>query len=375
MGKAHIDFWIADGLDSNTWIMHVENRSHVLGLADVKFNRPVPQETRADRSSVPVGRFANKVVGGAFDGLAWAYFKGPVGEQLEMYQMERTMKRGVGRAYCNRGAVNQAFVSGRGSTCSNTTNLARRNYGLFQFGFRTHSVHRSAGFYTSVMGGDLITYPTQGIEIMRDDSAHWMILANETIESYEHATATGIPRAAALRKLGVANISSMGGQRLDHRFILFDNFVVEALQYTDGLSFGADGFDPTFNHSTSPAYIGTIAGAFGVHDTVDLSSFLSVVQKRISLQGFHGVKLPKALAGFETGHPYEGLEYGYAKGPDSEAIVFAKISGRFQQQLKKVLLVSGGVSTMFNETNPFKTGLMDEFCAFAEEREWGPYEM
>merc|ERR1712127_781061 len=40
-----------------------------------------------------------------------------------------------------------------------------------------------------------------------------------------------------------------GTQRLDHRFILFDNFVVEPLQYTDGLAFGGEPFNPAWDAS------------------------------------------------------------------------------------------------------------------------------
>ena len=386
MAKAHIDFWIEDGIDANDYIYDVETRAQALGGGglDVKFNRPVPQETREDRDSVPLNEYANKVVGGSFDGLAWAYFKGVAGEQLEIYQMERTMKKAVGAAYCNRGAVSPAFVNkdtltsntskygwggGGDETRSSKNYTSQKLHGLFQYGYRTSDLHKAAGFYTEVLGGSLITYPTQGIEIMRDDSAHWMILANETIEAYEYADAMNIMRAQALVEYGVANISSTGNYRLDHRFILFDNFVVEPLEYTSGLTFGADGFDPELNHSSSPAYIGTITAAFGIDnsttDTSSLAEYLGFLQERVTEQGYHTVSIPEDTATFETDHPYSGLEYVFLKGPDGEAIELVHISGRFREVLYDALIAAGGVSTMFNDTDPYAKGDMDLFCPYA----------
>jgi catechol 2,3-dioxygenase-like lactoylglutathione lyase family enzyme len=397
MANAHLDFWIEDTIDANDFIADVESRAFALGKGgvDVKFNRPVPQETREDRESIPKSQYANKVVGGPFDGLAWAYFKGPVGEQLEIYQIDRTIKKGIGAAYCSRGAVSTGFVDtalitsntskygwGGGATCQNGCKTSKNStsqqlHGMFQYGFRTSNLHRATGFYTEVLGGDLIAYPTQGIEIMLDDSAHWMILNNETIEAYEYADSTGLSREAAMEIFGVANLSSTGHHRLDHRFILFDNFVVEPLQYTRGLTFGGEGFDPEYNHTSSPAYLGTITASFGIDvsdDIPSLSAYISYLQDRLVSQGYLGVVLPPSIASFPADHPYGGLEYGFMKGPDSEAIalVYAgSSSSRFKMSLHAALLASGGVSTMFNDTDPYEAGDMGTFCPYALYE--GPY--
>jgi len=104
--------------------------------------------------------------------------------------------------------------------------------GIFQYGYRTDNLNAAVGFYSEVLGGDLVSFPTHG-QYIRGDSAHWMILANETIEAFENQGRYPSVEDAE-RAYGVANISSSGTSRLDHRFILFDNFVVEALQYTEG---------------------------------------------------------------------------------------------------------------------------------------------
>jgi len=106
VNNAHMCLWINEDLDMNTYIAKLESASSEVGAEDVKVNRPVAQKTRNDRDHVPKSLFANKVYdGSAFDGLEWAYFKGPIGEQLEMYKMTGTIKNSIGRAYCERGAV------------------------------------------------------------------------------------------------------------------------------------------------------------------------------------------------------------------------------------------------------------------------------
>eukprot|EP00466_Bigelowiella_natans_P019830 jgi/Bigna1/75860/fgenesh1_pg.37_\ len=366
MAKAHIDLWVKDGVDGNRFIYDVETQSHAQGAKDVKFNRPVPQETRQDRNSVPMSKYINKVIGSPFDGLSWAYFKGPIGEQLEIYKITRTIKQGIGRAYCDRGAVSSAFMPDSDRVSNGT--LSDQLFGLFQWGYRTGDLNRAVGFYTEVLGGNLITYPTQGIEIMRDDSAHWMLLANETIESYEYAAETNVPRATAMRHFAVANLSSTGFDRLDHRFILFDNFVVEPLKYTNGLTFGGDGYDPKLNHTASPAYVGTIVGAFGLDRGQSVQSYLPGFKKRLETQGFRDVQPPAEVAVFPAGHPYGGLELGYAKGVDGETFAIVQVGeGSFMSTLKPAMIQAGAVSTLFNETNIYKQGKMKEFCAYADQ--------
>lgn len=221
---------------------------------------------------------------------------------------------------------------------------------------------------------------------MRDDSAHWMILANETIEAYEYSDqSTGddrVDRAEALRLFGVANISSTGSARLDHRFILFDNFVVEPLKYSEGLTFGGAGFDPTLDYEPSPAYIGTVTAAFGVDANASSSSsaegaegfsslaeYLPVLTAKLAESGYAGqVEVPDvAVFASASGasHPYSGLEYGFLSGPDKEAIQLVYVGGQFQETLRAALVAAGGVSTMFAETDPYLSGDMSLFCPYA----------
>ena len=390
MANAHIDFWIEDDIDINDYIEDVENRAFSLGGGgeDVKFNRPVPQTSREDRNTIDKSQYGNIVLDGPFGGLSWAYYKGPVGEQLEIYQIENTIKRGIGQAYCNRGAVSTAFIDtriinnassiygwggGDIGTPSYKEEISQKLHGIFQYGFRTTDIHRAVGFYAEILGGDLITYPTQGIQIQQDDGTYWMLFANETIESYEYADVNNIARddINLQRQFGLANLSSTGTDRLDHRFILFDNFVVEPLEYTSGLSYGGEGFDVYHDTSSSPAYLGTVTASFGGYNfnqkTTNLNDYIqNFLQDRLKVRGFEStVKLPAEIATFPIDHPYYGLEYGFMKDVDGESIALVTINNRFEIRMKDSLTTFGGISTMFNETNPFTLGDMDRFCAFS----------
>ena len=46
-------------------------------------------------------------------------------------------------------------------------------------------------------------------------------------------------------------------------------------------------------------------------------------------------------------------------------IALVTINNRFEIRMKDSLTTFGGISTMFNETNPFTLGDMDRFCAFS----------
>lgn len=366
IGAAHMCLWIDDSLDMNDYIAAAEAAAKEKNLSNVAWNRPVPQKTRQDRNNIPKSQYANKVATGPFEGLEWSYFKGAIGEQLELYKITNVMKNSIGRAYCNRGSVSSAFVDG-GNQENTGKSITQQLHGVFQYGYRTDNVHAAVGFYTEVMGGDLITYPTHGTDI-RDDSAHWMILANETIEAFELAAESGTTEKQAMNTLGVADIRTNGTMRLDHRFILFDNFVIEPLMYTDGKSFGGQVYSPIWNHSTSPAYIGAVGAAFGV--TTDRETATSTLQTGIANlatraieRGFPEVYFPsKTAASFPPNHPYSGLEYAYGKGQAKEMISLVKISGSFAATIEAALIASGGVSTRFDSTNVYKNGKMEEFC-------------
>lgn len=365
LGATHMCFWVEPQVNQNDYVWEVESESQGRGWNNVAWNRPVPQETRDDRATVPKDDYTLLVeCDCAFDGLTWSYWKGPSGEQLELYQMSGIFKEVSARAYCDRGAVSAEFIDTPSPNADKPTTA--RLHGMFQNGHRTKDLHRAIGFYTEVMGGDLFSYPAHGTDI-HGDSAHWMIFANETIEAYEYAAASNVSRADAMHDVfGVPNISS--GGRLDHRFILFDNFVVEPLLYTEGESFGGTPFVPEFNHSYSPAFIGTIGAAYGITHGRVLETELRRLKALAVKKGFSDVPLPDLDAGavvadFAEDHPFSGLRYTYGKGESNEMLVFVDIGGNFRTRLEEAFLAHGGLSTAFDSTNPYANdGPMAEFC-------------
>jgi len=370
-GNAHICFWIKDGVAANDWIEDVEHRSHTLGLEDVKFNRPVPQASEADREKVPKDKYANCAKGGVWEGNCAAYFKGSIGEQLEVYAIERTYKHAVGRAFCERGGAGPAFLSSQckgGAYCNKPQkpHVSQQIHGVFQQGFTTKNIHRSVGFYTEVLGGDLISYPAQGGGLMQSDPFQWQIFGNETFKAWRYAEEQGITRKEALHHFGIPDLSPSGNSRLDLQFILFDNFVVEVLQYSAGLTYGAASASSELNHSSSPAYVTTVSAAFGVGNAT-LKDFFHSLANKLKRQGYPSLKVPDAGAGFPVGHPYQGLEYAYAKGPDGESLSFVSISDVFGTHVQTAYERSGVVSTLFPETNAFAKGDMAKFCRYATD--------
>lgn len=95
-----------------------------------------------------------------------------------------------------------------------------RLQGVQHFGLTVQDMERAFAFYTDVLGGT---------EIMRDgdfqgERIHNTLLTGQEIEARE--------RGVNPRTMGVPDLRG-GAQRLDVRFIQFDNVVIELLQYRD----------------------------------------------------------------------------------------------------------------------------------------------
>ncbi len=102
----------------------------------------------------------------------------------------------------------------------NTGPLGARLRGVQHFGLTVQNMNRACEFYTEVLGGT---------EIMRDgdfqgDRIHNTVLTDQDIEARR--------RQVNPRTMGIPDLRG-GAQRLDVRFIQFDNVVIELLQYRD----------------------------------------------------------------------------------------------------------------------------------------------
>ena len=124
----------------------------------------------------------------------------------------------------------------------NAAPLGTRLQGVQHFGVTVQNMDRAFAFYTEVLGGT---------EVMRDgdfqgERIHNTLLTDQDIEARA--------RQVNPRTMGVPDLRN-GGQRLDVRFIQFDNVVIELLQYRDANQPAGSGasFAEPRDHM-SPAY-------------------------------------------------------------------------------------------------------------------------
>ena len=90
---------------------------------------------------------------GDFAGLTFAYFKGPRGEQLELYRMRNQTRHFLGRDVCRRGGVATAFLDGyQDNRWKVDAGLTGRLFGFVQFGTRTDDLWRLVGLVGWLVG-------------------------------------------------------------------------------------------------------------------------------------------------------------------------------------------------------------------------------
>src|SRR5262245_2423652 len=98
--------------------------------------------------------------------------------------------------------------------------LGARLQGVQHFGVTVHNMDRAFEFYTEVLGGN---------EIMRDGDFHGEKIHNTLMTDQEIVARE---RKVNPRTIGVPDLKG-GDQRLDVRFVQFDNVLIELLQYRD----------------------------------------------------------------------------------------------------------------------------------------------
>src|SRR5262249_50161568 len=106
------------------------------------------------------------------------------------------------------------------SVARNDGPLGARLQGVQHFGVTVQNMDRAYEFYTEVLGGT---------EVFRDGDFHGERIHNTLLTDQEIEARQ---RKVNARTLGIPNLRD-GEQRLDVRFIQFDNVVIELLQYRD----------------------------------------------------------------------------------------------------------------------------------------------
>jgi catechol 2,3-dioxygenase-like lactoylglutathione lyase family enzyme len=209
--------------------------------------------------------------------------------------------------------------------------LGGRLQGVQHFGLTVQNMNRAFEFYTEVLGGT---------EVMRDgdfqgERIHNTLLTDQEIEARV--------RQVNPRTMGVPDLRG-GAQRLDVRFIQFDNVVFELLQYRDAAQPAGSGasFAEPLDHM-SPAFPRMMHICFHIQDDVDFNKFIADLEAESARRGMTQVRANRVITvGSEkerlaapveanSNSITEGQSNGwtliYCKGPEGEQLEFVQALG------------------------------------------------
>jgi catechol 2,3-dioxygenase-like lactoylglutathione lyase family enzyme len=230
------------------------------------------------------------------------------------------------------GAVESANQSRpAGAAARNNGPLGARLQGVQHFGLTVQSMDRAYAFYTEVLGGT---------EVMRDgdfqgERIHNTLLTDQEIEARV--------RQVNPRTLGIPDLRG-GAQRLDVRFIQFDNAVIELLQYRDATQPAGSGaaFAEPLDHM-SPAFPRMMHICFHIRDDVDFNKFIADLEAEAARRGMPQVRANRVITvttekerlaapldansnGITEGKS-NGWRLIYCKGPEGEQLEFVQALG------------------------------------------------
>lgn len=245
----------------------------------------------------------------------------------------RQMLQGAGLAMV-AGALPMAAASGQAAPASAShggATLGARLQGVQHFGLTVQNMERAYEFYTEVLGGTKVFFHGD----FEGDAVQNTLLADQEIEANA--------REVAPATLGIPDLRS-GAQRLDVRFIQFDNVVIELLQYrnADQPMGGPNSFAEPLPHM-SPAFPRMMHICFHVRDDVDFNRFIADLEAESARRGMTQVRANRIIrvrteqqrlaAPLETNTnrvtvaPSDGWELIYCKGPEGEQLEFVKAIG------------------------------------------------
>jgi catechol 2,3-dioxygenase-like lactoylglutathione lyase family enzyme len=218
-----------------------------------------------------------------------------------------------------------------GATPRNSRPLGARLQGVQHFGLTVQNMERAYTFYTEVLGGT---------EVMRDGDFHGERIHNTLLTDQEIEARL---RQVNPRALGVPDLRG-GTQRLDVRFIQFDNVVLELLQYRDAeQTAGAAGtFAEPLDHM-SPAFPRMMHICFHIRDDVDFNKFIADLEAESTRRGMTQVRANRVVTvkteqerratplDANSNAITSGLSNGwrliYCKGPEGEQLEFVQALG------------------------------------------------
>jgi catechol 2,3-dioxygenase-like lactoylglutathione lyase family enzyme len=209
--------------------------------------------------------------------------------------------------------------------------LGTRLQGVQHFGLTVQNMDRAFAFYTEVLGGT---------EVMRDGNFQGERIHNTLLTDVEIDARA---RKVNPRTLGIPDLRS-GAQRLDVRFIQFDNVVIELLQYRDAEQPAGSGaaFAEPLDHM-SPAFPRMMHICFHIRDDVDFNRFIADLEAESTRRGMTQVRANRVVSvtteqerlaapiDANSNAITEGLSNGwrliYCTGPEGEQLEFVQALG------------------------------------------------
>jgi catechol 2,3-dioxygenase-like lactoylglutathione lyase family enzyme len=232
-------------------------------------------------------------------------------------------------------------VRSTSAAARNSGPLGARLQGVQHFGVTVQNMDRAFAFYTEVLGGT---------EVMRDgnfqgERIHNTLLTDQDIEARA--------RQVNPRTMGIPDLKG-GAQRLDVRFIQFDNVVIELLQYRDAEQPAGSGasFAEPLDHM-SPAFPRMMHICFYIRDDVDFNTFIRDLEAESARRGMTRVRANRVIT-VSTEHERlaapieansnpitEGQSNGwrliYCKGPEGEQLEFVQALGPVKRTFDSAL--------------------------------------
>jgi catechol 2,3-dioxygenase-like lactoylglutathione lyase family enzyme len=223
----------------------------------------------------------------------------------------------------------------------NEAPLGMRLQGVQHFGLTVQNMERAYQFYTEVLGGTEVFRHGD----FQGDGVQNTLLADQEIEANE--------RGVNPRTIGVPDLRG-GAQRLDVRFIQFDNVVLELLQYRDAdQPMGSSkSFAEPVQHM-SPAFPRMMHICFYVRDDVDFNKFIADLEAESARRGMTQVRANRTIRVMTeaerkaaprsantnrvTEAPSDGWELIYCKGPEGEQLEFVKALGPVKMRFSAAL--------------------------------------
>jgi catechol 2,3-dioxygenase-like lactoylglutathione lyase family enzyme len=223
----------------------------------------------------------------------------------------------------------------------NEAPLGARLQGVQHFGLTVQNMERAYQFYTDVLGGTEVFRHGD----FKGDGVQNTLLADQEIEANV--------RGVNPRTIGVPDLRS-GAQRLDVRFIQFDNMVLELLQYreSDQPMGTSKSFAEPVEHM-SPAFPRMMHICFYVRDDVDFNKFITDLEAESARRGMAQVRANRTVrvtteaerkaapqsanTNRVTEEPSNGWELIYCKGPEGEQLEFVKALGPVKKRFSEAL--------------------------------------